>query len=194
MELKNKPHIKGTKALFKNKFMEKLTRTHIAIPLTFFSIISTGLLIFGFKESHLTVLSAPLLFFEGLAFTHFYQDFWLAMLPTYGYIIWYTPSSHLRAFGRCCGCIMAFTTIKIRAMLLEFHRHSGIWYLELCQRNNYFSFFFFLASFLASLAFLFSCEAGSRVALNKKSLVPQKRLVINVANMGRLPGISGHYS
>lgn len=66
MELKNKPHAKGSKALFKNKFMERLTRTHIAIPLVVFSIISTALMIYGFQESYLTALSAPLLFFAGL--------------------------------------------------------------------------------------------------------------------------------
>ncbi|WP_425393051.1 sterol desaturase family protein [Ekhidna sp.] len=70
MELQNKPHVKGTKALFKNKFMERLTRTHIAIPLVVFSVISTGLLIYGFQQSYITAVSAPLLFIGGLlAFT-----------------------------------------------------------------------------------------------------------------------------
>lgn len=66
MELKNKPHTKGTKALFRNKFMERLTRTHIAIPLVMFSIISTGLLVYGFDKSYLTTLTAVGLFFAGL--------------------------------------------------------------------------------------------------------------------------------
>ena len=70
MELQNKPHTKGTKALFKNKFMERLTRTHIAVPLVMFSIISIGLMIYGFQHNYLTVVSAPLLFLSGLlAFT-----------------------------------------------------------------------------------------------------------------------------
>lgn len=73
----------------------------------------------------------------------------------------------------------------------EFHHPFGILYSEQCLRGSYFSsFFFFLAAFLASLAFLFSGEAGSSVALNKKSRVPQIKLEINEANMGLLPGIS----
>ena len=66
MELKNKPHTKGTKTLFKNRFVEKLTRTHIAVPLVVFSLISTSLMVYGFNNSYLTVVSAPLLFLAGL--------------------------------------------------------------------------------------------------------------------------------
>jgi len=66
MELKNKPHTKGTKALFENKLMEKLTRTHIAVPLVMFSIISTSLLVFGFRQGYISALTAPLLFFAGI--------------------------------------------------------------------------------------------------------------------------------
>ena len=70
MELKNKPHTKGTKALFRNKFVEKLTRTHIAVPLVVFSIISTGLLIYGFNQNYLRVSITVPLFLAGiLAFT-----------------------------------------------------------------------------------------------------------------------------
>lgn len=70
MELKNKPHTKGTKSLFKNRFFERLTRTHIAVPLVIFSVISTGLMIYGFRHEYLSALSAPLLFGAGLlAFT-----------------------------------------------------------------------------------------------------------------------------
>ena len=66
MELKNKPHTKGTKSLFKNKFMERMTRTHIAVPLVLFSIISTGLMIYGFNHSYITVTNSILLFFLGV--------------------------------------------------------------------------------------------------------------------------------
>ena len=66
MELKNKPHTKGTKTIFENKLLEKLTRTHIAVPLVLFSIISSGLMIYGFQNEYVTALSAPLLFFGGL--------------------------------------------------------------------------------------------------------------------------------
>ncbi len=66
MELKNKPHSKGTKKLFKNKFLEKLTRTHISIPLVVFSLISAGLMIYGFRALYLTALTASLLFLAGV--------------------------------------------------------------------------------------------------------------------------------
>ncbi len=66
MELKTKPHARGTKILFKNKFWESLTRTHIAIPLVAFTIISTSLMIYGFQKSYLTIGVVPLLFFVGL--------------------------------------------------------------------------------------------------------------------------------
>lgn len=66
MELKNKPHTKGSKTLSQNSLIERMTRTHIAIPLVVFSIISTGLLVYGLEESYLTALSAPFLFIAGL--------------------------------------------------------------------------------------------------------------------------------
>lgn len=50
--------------------MERLTRTHIAVPLIIFSIISTGLMIYGFNASYLNIGSAIGLFVAGLlAFT-----------------------------------------------------------------------------------------------------------------------------
>lgn len=66
MELKNKPHTKGSKTLFSNPVMERFTRTHIAIPLTLFTVISTGLMIYGFQYEHITAWNAPLLFIAGL--------------------------------------------------------------------------------------------------------------------------------
>ncbi|GAB4233028.1 MAG: hypothetical protein Tsb0034_06090 [Ekhidna sp.] len=66
MELKNKPNTKGTKALFQNRFMEKLTRTHIAVPLVVFSVISTGLVVYGFNHGYINAVTTPLLFLAGL--------------------------------------------------------------------------------------------------------------------------------
>ena len=66
MELKNKPHAKGSKTLFKNPVLEKLTRTHIAIPLILFSVISAGLLYYGFDHGYISLINAPLLFLCGL--------------------------------------------------------------------------------------------------------------------------------
>jgi len=66
MELKNQPHAKGTRALFKNPILEKLTRTHIAIPLLIFGAISTGLMIYGLTEGFVLAANAPLLFIGGM--------------------------------------------------------------------------------------------------------------------------------
>lgn len=66
MELKNKPHTKGSKTLFKNPVLERLTRTHISIPLIIFSVISTGLMVYGFQHGYITAINAPLLFISGL--------------------------------------------------------------------------------------------------------------------------------
>lgn len=66
MKLMNQPHAKGTKALFENPVLERLTRTHISIPLILFGSMSLGLLIYGFDHGHLNALNAPLLFLAGL--------------------------------------------------------------------------------------------------------------------------------
>lgn len=66
MELTNKPHTKGTRLLFENNFFERLTRTHIAVPLLFFSAISAGLMIYGFQHSYITTLNAIVIFVAGL--------------------------------------------------------------------------------------------------------------------------------
>ncbi len=43
MENEIVPKNKGTQKLFQNPVLEKLTRTHIAVPLTIFSVFSCGL-------------------------------------------------------------------------------------------------------------------------------------------------------
>jgi len=65
-----KPHLKGSAHLFKNKLLERLTRTHIAVPLVIFSVYAIGLLYWSFDHKFLSVGSTILLFFLGaLAFT-----------------------------------------------------------------------------------------------------------------------------
>lgn len=66
MELKNKPHTQGTRTLFKNELLERLTRTHIAVPLTIFSLISIALIVYGLQNGHITWITTPLLFLAGL--------------------------------------------------------------------------------------------------------------------------------
>ena len=63
------PHNKGTKKLFENKILEKLTRTHIAIPISLFIIYSGALLYYSIVTiGTLTVLQTTGLFFGGFFF------------------------------------------------------------------------------------------------------------------------------
>ena len=65
------PHNKGTKKLFDNKILEKLTRTHIAIPISIFIIYSGALLYYSIAVvGTLSALQTTGLFFAGfLVFT-----------------------------------------------------------------------------------------------------------------------------
>lgn len=61
------PKNKGQKQLFKNKFLEKLTRTHIAIPVTIFVIYSLSLLVYSiYTVKTLTTGQTILFFFVGI--------------------------------------------------------------------------------------------------------------------------------
>lgn len=61
------PKNKGSKKLFENKILEKLTRTHIAIPISFFVIYSSALLIYSILSiGTLTAWQTTGLFFAGL--------------------------------------------------------------------------------------------------------------------------------
>ena len=63
---KKKPSNNGTKVLFKSKFLEGLTRTHIAAPLIVFSIYSGTLIYLGLTEKGLNTLEVIGLFFSGM--------------------------------------------------------------------------------------------------------------------------------
>jgi sterol desaturase/sphingolipid hydroxylase (fatty acid hydroxylase superfamily) len=63
-----KPHNKGTKQLFQNPVLEQLSRTHIAVPLTLYSLVSLGLLYHGFSEKNLGIAAAVGLFLLGFIF------------------------------------------------------------------------------------------------------------------------------
>ncbi len=70
MELKNKPHTKGTRQLFNNPVLERLTRTHISIPLILFGAIATALIVYGLDMGYINAVNTPILFVSGLlAFT-----------------------------------------------------------------------------------------------------------------------------
>jgi sterol desaturase/sphingolipid hydroxylase (fatty acid hydroxylase superfamily) len=65
-----KPQNKGTKQLFKNPILEKLTRTHISVPLVIFFSYAAGLLYWSITHTSLSVSTTVLLFIVGaLVFT-----------------------------------------------------------------------------------------------------------------------------
>jgi sterol desaturase/sphingolipid hydroxylase (fatty acid hydroxylase superfamily) len=65
-EIEPKPA--GTRQLFPNPFLEKLSRTHIAVPLIIFFLYSTSLLYWSIHHTDLTGWTTVLLFFFGLLF------------------------------------------------------------------------------------------------------------------------------
>ncbi len=63
-----RPKHKGSPQLFKNPFLEKLTHTHISIPLIIFGVISAALIYYGIIEKGFQVPFMILLFGAGLFF------------------------------------------------------------------------------------------------------------------------------
>lgn len=61
-----KPQNKGTKQLFKNPILEKLSRTHISVPLIIFFSYSIGLLYWSISHTAISALATTGLFFAGL--------------------------------------------------------------------------------------------------------------------------------
>src|SRR4051812_38269699 len=65
-----KPKNKGTKQLFTNPILEKLSRTHISVPLIIFSVYSGVLLYWSITHTSLSTWTTVGLFFLGsIAFT-----------------------------------------------------------------------------------------------------------------------------
>lgn len=70
MESELKPKHQGSRQLFKNPVMEKLSRTHIAVPLTIFLSFSSFLLYWSITTTSLTALQTTAMFLLGVvAFT-----------------------------------------------------------------------------------------------------------------------------
>ena len=65
----NKPSNKGSKTLFKNKFLESLSKTHIAVPITILSAFSLFLMYWGVTEKGVELLTILGLF--GIGFLTF---------------------------------------------------------------------------------------------------------------------------
>jgi sterol desaturase/sphingolipid hydroxylase (fatty acid hydroxylase superfamily) len=61
-----KPQNQGTKRLFKNPILEKLTRTHISIPLAIFFVYAAALLYWSITHTSLTITTTVLMFFIGM--------------------------------------------------------------------------------------------------------------------------------
>lgn len=64
--MKTRPQQNGTKQLFENPILEKLSRTHIAIPLVVFSIYSAGLLYWNVTHTSLAFFTSLVMFILGL--------------------------------------------------------------------------------------------------------------------------------
>ncbi len=62
-----KPQTKGTKRLFKNPVLEKLTRTHIAVPLVIFFSYASALLYWSITHTSLSAGATVGIFFIGMA-------------------------------------------------------------------------------------------------------------------------------
>jgi sterol desaturase/sphingolipid hydroxylase (fatty acid hydroxylase superfamily) len=63
-----KPQNVGTKQLFKNPILEKLSRTHIAVPLTILSLYSAALLYWSVENTSLSVSASVGMFIAGVFF------------------------------------------------------------------------------------------------------------------------------
>ena len=60
-----RPNHKGRAQIFENPFLERLTRTHIALPIAIFIVIAIGLIFYGITYSFIGVVEAIGLFFAG---------------------------------------------------------------------------------------------------------------------------------
>lgn len=70
MDASHKPQSKGTKQLFKNPVLEKLSRTHISVPLIVFFSYASGLLYWSITHTSLSITATVGMFALGVvAFT-----------------------------------------------------------------------------------------------------------------------------
>ena len=67
-ETVNVPKNEGTKVLFKNKFLEKLSRTHISVPIILLNIYSACSLYWAVTRTGVQATATAMLFFTGLIF------------------------------------------------------------------------------------------------------------------------------
>ncbi|BDD08987.1 hypothetical protein FUAX_14190 [Fulvitalea axinellae] len=63
---RRKPNNKGTKRLFKNPMLEKMTRTHISVPISLLLAYAAGMLIWAIYRTNVPVSNSVALYFLGL--------------------------------------------------------------------------------------------------------------------------------
>ena len=86
-----KPQNKGTKQLFKNPILEKLSRTHISVPLTIFFVYSAALLYWSVTHTTLSIATTVAMFFIGvISFT------WVEY-NVHRYVFHMTPNTEKKA-------------------------------------------------------------------------------------------------
>jgi hypothetical protein len=85
-----KPEMKGTRVLSKSPFVERITRTHISIPLIVFSICSLSLVYYGIAEKELGTWLIISLFVFGLLF------FTLAEYVTHRYLFHMNETTEIK--------------------------------------------------------------------------------------------------
>lgn len=81
-----RPKEHGSKKLFNSPVLEKLTRTHIAIPLSIFSVFSVALLYWSITHTSLTLLQTAGMFFLGViifTWVEYNVHRFLFHMPTY---------------------------------------------------------------------------------------------------------------
>jgi sterol desaturase/sphingolipid hydroxylase (fatty acid hydroxylase superfamily) len=68
-----RPKHSGTKKVFENPILERLSRTHISVPITIFLLTGAALLLYAVKYTNLSIYLIPVLFFAGLIFFSFIE-------------------------------------------------------------------------------------------------------------------------
>ncbi len=66
MNNERRPQNKGSRQLFENPILERLSRTHIAVPIVIFFLYASLLLYWAFTQTSLSLIMSALLFFIGL--------------------------------------------------------------------------------------------------------------------------------
>jgi hypothetical protein len=89
-----KPKNEGSKRLFENPVLEKLSHTHIAIPITLYSLAGLGFGMYAVAYTHLSVFLLFFLFLVGL-FVFTFAEYWIHR----GFITWRLIPNHKNDFN-----------------------------------------------------------------------------------------------